>query len=346
MIAVRQASGERERLARLLLGSGAMSVLSLLPGKDSLLVLTYHRVGDSEQDPWDPGIFSATGDEFDEQIAYLKRQYSLVTLEEALAFVEGTEKDKTPHCRVLVTFDDGYLDNYEIAYPILRSHGAQGVFFLCSNLVGSGHVPWWDHIAFLVKSAAKKRFILRYPTELDINVDKNGLKETLQSICDLFKTPGNLDPERFMEELTEVAGANPLLEVPRRFLNWDEAREMISGGMALGAHTHTHPMLSKLDGEDQRRELTLSRAILSEKLRIKADTFAYPFGSRTAFTKETQRIAEETGFRAAFSYYGRLANQRGTMDRFDLKRVSVGAQSWGRMQVQAGISRITGIFWP
>jgi len=84
-------------------------MLSVLPAKDSLLVLTYHRIGDHENDPFDPGIFSATGDQFDEQISDLKRNHSLVTLEEALEFVDGTIKEKACRCRVLITFDDGYM---------------------------------------------------------------------------------------------------------------------------------------------------------------------------------------------------------------------------------------------
>ena len=140
--------GKRELLARALLRSGALFMLSKVPARDSLLVLNYHRIGDPESDPFDPGVFSATGEEFDEQVSYLKRYHSLVTLEEALEFVDGTSKDKARRCRVLITFDDGYLDNYKTAFPILHSHGAQGVFFLCTNLVGSGFVPWWDRIAY------------------------------------------------------------------------------------------------------------------------------------------------------------------------------------------------------
>lgn len=346
MIRNEEATGERERLARALLKSGVLSLLSLFPAKDSLLVLTYHRVGDLETDPWDPGIISASGEEFNDQVAYLKKNFSLVTIDEALAFVDGTERDKTPRCRVLITFDDGYLDNYQIAFPVLRAHDAQGVFFLCSNLVGSGYVPWWDHIAYLVKSGKKKRFTLRYPFPLDVDVEANGLRDSLRMILNNYKSHENTDPDRFLRELQQTVEGKDLPADTRRFLDWNEAREMLDGGMAIGAHTHTHPMLSKLDADEQRKELTQSRTILREKLGISADAFAYPFGSRTAFTEQTQKIVEEAGFRAAFSYYGTMTNQHGSLKRYDLKRVSVGGQSWARMQIQTGICRITGTCWP
>ena len=92
--------GKRDLLAYGLQWSGILFMLSQLQARDSLLVLNYHRIGDPEKDPWDPGMFSATREQFDEQISYLKRNHSLVTLDEALAFVGGTSKEKTRRCRV------------------------------------------------------------------------------------------------------------------------------------------------------------------------------------------------------------------------------------------------------
>ncbi len=155
--------GKRELLARGLFWSGVTSLLGQLPPRDSLLVLNYHRIGNPNDDPFDPGVFSATGDQLNEQISYLKRHVLIVTLPEAQAFCDGTLREKTPRCRVLITFDDGYLDNYEMAFPILRSHGVQGVFFLATSMVGSCSVPWWDHIAFVMKTAQQRRFLSSLP---------------------------------------------------------------------------------------------------------------------------------------------------------------------------------------
>ncbi len=326
--------------------SGFSSLMRLLPAKDSLLVLTYHRVGDEESDPWNPSIFSATADEFDEQVSYVKRKHAPVTLDEALAFVDGTDKSNSGRCRVLFTFDDGYLDNYESAFPILKSHGMQGVFFLCSDIVGSGYVPWWDQIAYLVKSGTRKKFTLSFPKTLDVDIERDGLEQSLQHILNLYKTPENLDLNRFIGELKETVGGKELPIERRRFLDWDEAREMLAGGMAIGAHTQTHPMLSKLSEDEQRKELCQSKAIISEKLGIKVDALAYPFGSPTAFTKVTEKIAEEAGFRGAFSYYGNMTNQRHNLERYNLKRVTVGSQSQARLKTQTEICRVSGRFWP
>lgn len=339
-------SGKRETIARGLYWSGALALLGQLPAHDSLLVLTYHRIGNGDTDPWDPGVFSATGDEFDAQISYLKRKGLLVTLDEALAYIEGTDKDKSKRCRVLITFDDGCLDNYEIAYPILRSHGAQGLFFLCSGLVGTGAVLWWDQIAYFVKSSGKRQFALNYPVGLQVDIDRDGLQRSLRNVFDLYERVDNKDSERFIAELKESLGVSELPAESQRYLDWDQAREMLYGGMAVGAHTHSHPRLSLLSVEQQRWELTHCRAVLQEKLGITAETMAYPFGSPTAFSKETELIAEEAGYRAAFSYYGQQTNEQGKIDLFNVMRVAVDRKSWPRFAAQTGMSRLTGKFWP
>jgi peptidoglycan/xylan/chitin deacetylase (PgdA/CDA1 family) len=337
--------GKRELLARGLHWSGASFLLSQLPARDSLLVLNYHRIGNPEDDLFDPGVFSATADQFNNQISYLKRHVSLVTLEEALAFVDGSLKEKACRCRALITFDDGYLDNYNIAYPILQSHGAQAVFFLATSMVGSCQVPWWDHIAYLVKTARRRKFSLRYPVDLTVDIDRNGLTESLTAVLRSYKKPENSDQARFLRELADETKGEDPPEKLRRFLNWDEAKEMILGGMAIGSHTHSHHVLSQLEPEQQRQELAQSRSILRENLGMDADAIAYPVGGRDSFTGLTQTLAHKVGYRAAFSFYGGT-NMPGTISPYDLKRIAIGGQSWSRFRVQAAVCRATGRYWP
>ena len=326
--------------------SGASYLSSKLPPRDSLLILNYHRIGNPSDDLFDPGLFSATAEEFDEQIAFLKRNVDLVTLEEVLAFVDGTQKEKGRRCRVLITFDDGYLDNYEIAYPILHSHGVQGVFFLVTSMVGSHHVPWWDQISYLIKTGRKRRFSLRYPANLEFDIDQNGMGESLRAVLKLYKRPENTDPARFIQELAEATQGEDLPPTLRRFLNWDEAREMSKGGAAIGSHTHSHPVLSQLEPDRQYEELYKSRTILKEQLDISADTIAYPVGNRKAFTDETQRIALELGYRAAFSFYGG-ANFPGKTSPYDVHRFDISCNDMNRLRLETAVWRLTGhVRWP
>lgn len=335
--------GKREFLAQTLHWTGISSLLAALPARDALLVLNYHRIGDAAADPFDPELFSATADELDRQISYLKRHISLVTLDEAQAFVDGV--DKSPRARALITFDDGYLDNYQLAFPVLRSHAVQGVFFLATSIVGSCAVPWWDRIAYLMKTARRRRFALRYPTDLAVDIDENGIANSLRDVLTLYKRPETTDFARFIEELQDAANGDAPPPGLRRFLSWDEAREMIRGGMAIGSHTVSHHVLSQLPPAHQQDELSRSRDILSQQLGVAIDSLAYPVGLETAFTDQTQCFARDTGYRIAFSFYGGV-NYPGQTHPHNVKRVAVGGQSWTRFRVQTAVCRASGRLFP
>ncbi|MGH9584120.1 MAG: polysaccharide deacetylase family protein, partial [Bryobacteraceae bacterium] len=125
--------------------AGAGALLGALPKRRGLIVFNYHRIGDPRSTPYDADVFSATAEAFDGQIAFLKKHLPLIGLEEAVE-IAGGKRTLGSTCG-LITFDDGYLDNYDLAFPILQSHGVPGIFFLVTSYVGSAYVPWWDEIA-------------------------------------------------------------------------------------------------------------------------------------------------------------------------------------------------------
>ena len=337
--------GKRELLARALFWSGTTAVLRALHESDALLVLNYHRIGDADADPFDPGVFSATAERFEEQVAFLNRHMTLVTLDEALAFLEGSDRSRARRCRVLITFDDGYLDNYQLAFPILRTHGVQAVFFLPTGLVGSCSIPWWDHIAYLIRTGTRRRFTLRWQGTLDVDLDANGLKRSLQAVLAHYKKSENADADQFFQELREATGASDPPAGLRRFLDWEEARAMVLGGMAIGSHTSSHTILSHLDTDAQLRELSDSREQIREHLGAEATTIAYPVGGRSCFSTNTEAMTRDCGYRAAFSFYGGV-NRPPVANRYDVKREGIGDQSWVRFRAQASMCASTGRYWP
>jgi peptidoglycan/xylan/chitin deacetylase (PgdA/CDA1 family) len=337
--------GKRELLASGLYWSGATFLLNQLPERNLLLVLNYHRIGIADDDLFDPGVFTASADQLYEQVSYLKRHVSLVTLQEALAFVDGKIKENTRHCRVLITFDDGYLDNYKFAFPILRSHGVQGVFFLVTSMVGTSNVPWWDHIAYLLKTARQRQFTLQYPADLVVDIDGSGMTKSLRNVLSLYKTRDNTDPTRFIRELKERTKGDVPPGTQRRFLSWNEARKMIAGGMAIGSHTHSHRVLSQLEPGQQLHELAQSQALLKEELGLEADVLAYPVGNTLSFSEQTEQLAREAGYRAAFSFHGGT-NLPGRTRRYDVKRIDVGDQSRSRFGARIASCRFSGMYWP
>ncbi len=286
-----------------------------------LIVLNYHRIGDHHNTLFDPGVFSATQDDFYRQVLYLKHHFHLASFEEALNFIDG-KSSVSRGALILITFDDGYLDNYELAFPVLKGLAVQATFFLPTEYIGTIRIPWWDLMAYLLKHTHKKKLRLGYPIPTEIDLSQ-GIEYALRSILKLYKAPSTTDPNFYLSQLTEECDVSiDSIKNERLFMNWDEARALLDSGMAIGSHTHSHSLLSKLSFEQQVHELRTSRDILQERLGVKIEALAYPVGGRYTFSKETYSALNETGYRAAFSYYGGV-NLPGKIMPFDVLRVGI-----------------------
>ena len=332
--------GKRDVAARFSASVGATALLEMLPQRRRLLVLNYHRIGDPSQTPYDSGVFSTGVEGFDEQIGYLKRHFHMTDLEEALE-----EKGKPSRgTSVLVTFDDGYLDNYQAAFPVLRSHGVRAAFFLPTAFVGTGDVPWWDAVAYIVKHSVQRKFTLQYPETSDYDLDREGRQKAIDRILVACKR-NDVDTDRLIAELSRVCEcARPAAGAERCFMDWNEAREMNTAGMAFGSHTHTHPILAKLTPEDQYEELSRSREIMERELGGPVRTLAYPVGLPSTFSDSTAEVAERAGYSAAFSFYGGT-NEPGQFARFDIRRVAFADPTPERMRLQSALMAVTGSYW-
>jgi peptidoglycan/xylan/chitin deacetylase (PgdA/CDA1 family) len=319
--------------------TGLTRVLETMPQRRALTILNYHRIGNADETPFDSGVFSATAEQFDSHIAYLKRRFHMATLEEVFAIVGGGAL-RGPS--VLITFDDGYLDNYTLAFPILRTHGVEAVFFLPTAFIGTGKLPWWDVIAYIVKRSVKKCIHLEYPEPAIFDLSREGGKRVSMQILRLFTQPAVKDPEHFIADLEKVCEvSSPSGTVERCFLDWDEARDMQENGMAFGSHTHSHEILTKLSPELQREEARSSREILERELNRRVDVLAYPVGLKHCFSADTVRALEETGYRAAFSFYGG-SNRPGEIRPFDIRRYGVADLSYDHFRLQMAMRAVTG----
>jgi peptidoglycan/xylan/chitin deacetylase (PgdA/CDA1 family) len=309
--------GKRLLLAEISARSGVTRVLESVLRRDALLVLNYHRIGNAEETPYDSGTFGPTAEQFDWELGYLKSHFNCVALEEALAMMTG----KAPvRSSLLITFDDGYLDNYQTAFPLLRAHGLQATFFLPTDFITTQRLPWWDTIAYIVKHSRNDSFKVQYPRPAEFHLDRKRPSATVFEVLRFCSENATTDYAPLIDELeTACDCARPNGSVERCFLNWDEAREMQAAGMSFGSHTHMHEVLSGLPPERQYSELAESRAILERELGRTVDVLAYPVGRPYTFNHDTQGALDRAGYRAAFSFYGG-ANLRGNVNRLDIRR--------------------------
>jgi peptidoglycan/xylan/chitin deacetylase (PgdA/CDA1 family) len=330
---------ERPIVASVLQSSGALAALELASRERSLFVLNYHRLGTIAGNPLDDATFSATAAELRQQMTHLKRWFVTPSVSEILdSLARGRFDDPT----ALVTFDDGYRDNYDVGFPVLRSLGVPACFFVVSGYLDAPSLPWWDHIAYSVKHTAAAVVTIDYPEPLKFDLRATPPSRVTYAILRAYKRARPLDNRRFFDGLAAATGVDvdgPALS-RELFVSWDAAREMRDAGMTIGSHTVTHPILASLPEADQHRELVESRERIGEVLGAAPDVLAYPVGGPTAFTEATKRLARDAGYRAAFSYIGRR-NVPGRIDQFAIGRSAVEHdQSHAQFRLNAALKTI------
>jgi peptidoglycan/xylan/chitin deacetylase (PgdA/CDA1 family) len=297
-------------------------MIESLPKRDCLLVLTYHRVGDPLECEYDRGVFSATAEQFDEHVGYFKKSFAVSTLAEAQWMAAAP--DRIRGIRVLITFDDGYLDNYEVAFPILRAHGVEATFFLTTGFVGTDRIPYWDQIAYLVRNSSRDSVVLNRGELRRIVLEGRSRELAIAEALQLFVLHGSDEPSRFVDELADACGLSVFRRGSRLFMDWAEAAALVQGSMAIGSHTHDHLSMSKLSFQAQVAQLTQSREVLKRNLGVDVKAFAYPYGSRDAFNGDTMAALEHCGYEIAFSNYGGISLSQ-TLNRFDVRRMGIAA---------------------
>ena len=311
---------KRDRLACWLTSLGITRTLELVGPRRSLLVVNYHRIGKPEEAKYDAALYEATAEAFSQQVQLLQRRYHLVSLAEATELI--LQPSRLRHRHVLITFDDGYRDNFDLALPVLRAHGATAVFFLATSFIGTNRIPWWDQIADIVLRSSRETIEMEYPERRSLTLQPNP-RRAIRALIQLYRSPAMQDPGRFWASVAAATGTERRETVEdRQFITWDEAREMVRAGMDVGAHTHSHELLAKQTAEQQLWEITESRRIIREQVGVQVDSLAYPVGLRGCYDDVTIDCLRQAGFRTAFSFLGR-ANFPPHIQPLDVERVAV-----------------------
>jgi peptidoglycan/xylan/chitin deacetylase (PgdA/CDA1 family) len=307
-----------------------MGWLLKLPAWRGTLTLAYHRIHDGPSE-LNPGVFSATPETFDAQMSLLARHFDVVSPE-----VLEREPDAGGR-RVMVTFDDGYRDNFRLAFPILRRHGIRAIFFLTTGLLDSPSVPWWEELAWMVNRSPRERIDGRPWIDRSIPI-RNGREGAIEALTSTYKTLPDDRSEAYLDHFAAATGSgrcDPALGADL-WMTWQMAAELRDAGMVVGGHTVSHPVLARCDAARQEREVRDCAARLLAELGVELRYFAYPVGLRHAFDATTRDVLARAGIRLAFSLYGGYLRPR-RLDRYDVPRTSVGMGA-GRSAFRAALA--------
>lgn len=310
---------KRDLLARTLDVTGGGRVLRAARTWNGVLVLNYHRIGDPGDSPFDHHLWSASTEDFERQVAFVAKNFDVIglgDLEHALNQPRGQF--------VMLTFDDGYRDNYSTAFPILKSHHVPATFFITTGFIDRPRVPVWDELAWMSRTTSVSMLAanewLASPIRFSGDDRMNGFRQLLT----VYRTAGSELIDEYLDFLADALGTGrcPASLAADQWMTWDMLREMQTGGMSFGGHTVTHPILAHSTADQQDWEVGECQRRLTDQLGGLIDAFSYPNGKRGDFDEFTRAALRRHGYRWGFGFFGGFCPP-GIADPFALCRTAI-----------------------
>jgi peptidoglycan/xylan/chitin deacetylase (PgdA/CDA1 family) len=262
-------------------------------------ILILHRVND-EGDPFMPSLPTAV---FAARMAHIARHYRVLTVEE---LAERLQEGRVPRNALALTFDDGYRDNLTHAAPILKRLGLSATVFLVTGHIDAPQALWFDRLAMAFKTAAARRVALGDGRLLSLGTVGERLTGLDVALAHLKRVS---DEERSASVERLIAALHPNFERPKRLmLSWDEVDTLRRLGFSIGAHTVTHPILSRLSSDRAWDEIHGSKAAIEKALGDPVRAFAYPNGGPNDYNETVTCLVRDAGFTCA------LTTRRGLND--------------------------------
>ena len=320
---------------RILAGLYVASGMGRIRHRGRVVILTYHRVVSDHMmmdEHIQPGMY-VRGQSFEAHVAYLRKRFTIIALDELLDLWH-TSRLKRDQSYCVITFDDGWQDNYQFAFPVLAKYHVPATIFLATDFIGTARWFWPDQMMFLLEKcrqhttcAADRKAFSTVLAET-VGVTLSAADGMLRRV----ETGAPVDPNVIIEfcKGVEVSSIHQIIdrlsralhvELPthRVLLNWDEVREMAGKGVTFGSHSVSHRIMTKIPLSDVKMELIDSRKTMLEQGIKPVPVFCYPNGN---FDRNIQDLVRESGYLAAVGCEVGLEPDRPN-DLFALKRISV-----------------------
>ena len=286
---------------------------------NSISIVTYHGIYDKSSKVADYCFVHEN--EFEEQIKYLSENFHIVNLEDAFDAKLTNIKPKA-----VITFDDGFYNNFSIAYPILKKYNAKATIYLATNIIRSHETVWFCNLIYVLNKTSQNTF--RW-NNIDFDLTSlAGISKTSNMIQAMLK---ELQPHDILSEMKKISsnlGFNKDIvhckDSPFFMLDDNALKEMYKSGLIdYGAHTHNHTILSKLKATDAHNEIETSIKEIESITQKKCTHFAYPNGTPNDFTSEHEEILRNQGILYSASTTNGLSSPKD--NKLSFKRLFISA---------------------
>lgn len=286
------------------------------------LILMYHRVTDIESDPWE---LCVSPSHFAEHLQVLQKLGSVVRLQQ---LNQTLKNGKRPHRQIVITFDDGYVDNLHNAKPLLEQYEIPATIFITTGYMQQKREFWWDELERILLQPKTLPEILslningtNHEWKLSSKSDNhfNFPRQLYYSLYQLLYPLSNKERSHLLDQLLSWANLKPELRPTHRMMTLEEISSLQQSSIIeVGGHTVTHPFLSTISPEQQQKEIQQNKAELEEIFGHSIKSFAYPHGN---YNLHTSDLVRQAGFTCACTTNANIVGKKS--DRFQLPRFAV-----------------------
>ena len=329
----------KDLIKRTVVRSGVLQTAGRLRGP-SAAILMYHSVmEDPRSQETYLGDVILSQRVFRQQIELLARRFRPTSLDQVEQFVSG--KGEISDRAVVVTFDDGYTDNYEIAAPVLNELGVPATIYVTVDCVDRRTLPWPARLRFCFRNTKKKRWADSSDRIWPVSSNEERESALLRSCDECCQLTGAVQEKYVASVVNELETQVPV-DSGALMMKYDQMRALVRQGHIIGSHTMTHPNMAYINADVARHEMIESKRRLEQELQTPVLHFAYPCPALSPhWTERTVTTSREIGYATAVTTNGGLARQGD--DPLRLKRIgsreTVEALEWSLECAFAGHAR-------
>lgn len=255
--------------------------------------------------------------DFEKEIRFLKKHFDIVSLDTIVNRLKEGRKFLRP--TVSITVDDGFKDNYDLLFPLLKKYGVTVTIFLTTGVIGTKERLWVNKLESMFLNTVRKSIRLNGIFK-GVLFEIATMEEKRSVYLQVVRRLKNIDiqeRDEYLKVIEKRLGV-PVYDAPH-MLNWDQVREMYKAGIHFGGHTVNHPILTSVSLEEGKKEILESKKKIEEELGRPIKHFAYPNGRPQDFDEDLREYCKEIGFESVSScIYGHNDSKE---DIWTLKRI-------------------------
>jgi peptidoglycan/xylan/chitin deacetylase (PgdA/CDA1 family) len=278
--------------------------------RKKILVLAYHGVTNAKLSPslWGQLEYGR----FKEQLDYIRRFHKVIPIGHVTEYLSGN--GDIPDNSVVITFDDGYRNNYQLAYPLLLEYSLPATFFITTDFVESQTLLWFDEIALCLWSYEGRLAIPLLGLQMTINGgNRLSISDMIIQKCKSLDPGERRNVLQYIREVCHYNNDSKNRILKRIFdpMTWAQMKEMTQSPLiTLGVHTEDHQILTKCSPEVAEGQVFRSKVSVEKILERPVQYFAYPNGEKGDFDEGTKRLLKKLRFQLGFTTVKKLVDLR------------------------------------